>query len=130
LAKDKRHITALSAFGGPKDAFALLLQQASSTSFEQPSTYRIRAAIQISNVMWHNTPQLVRIALGRGPVEPAALQIVGQYGKTITHNLLQSLAFCILYCFNRDTLGWSENYYDVGYDRPSPETDNTVSRME
>jgi hypothetical protein len=88
-----------------------------ASGFDLPLSLRVYTATWFSDAMWHNTPQLFRMAMGPRLNDSAAMKFVGERGMTIIHSVLRVLAQSVSYeCWSLPP----ENYYDVGYlDQPT-----------
>jgi hypothetical protein len=85
-------VDVLSRFEGPKAMFRYLLQQVFPPYYTQPMCERFTIIEHLSSLDWHNTPDLLRLAISNGPLSQEMVAHKDHQGQTLLHHVARSLA--------------------------------------
>lgn len=94
-------------FGGPPEAMVLMQQQLYPPYNERPLSERVGFALDLDCQPYHAIRQdVLRTAIGRGPVEPSAYHVQNAYGETILTWIAGALGGHISQNRTMDVIGW------------------------
>lgn len=109
-------IDVLERFEGPKGMFKYLQQQVYPPYYSQPMCERFAIVEHLSSAEWHNTPDLMRLALCSGALSKEIALYSDKKGQTLLHHVARGLANTMATVGRFDV----ETVFDEGLDSRSP----------
>jgi len=85
-------VDVFARFEGPKAMFRYLLQQVYPPYYTRPMCERFIIIEHLSSLDWHNTPDLIRLAISNGPLNQEMASYTDSQGQTLLHHVTRSLA--------------------------------------